>query len=167
MLSTPWLAAFEVSLSIINALNSPEISNFFGEEGLAHSLLEVSLLKDKSELDRTFSLEKNFKALRNHRNSLETPFYGPLLLLAKDIEYLRVNIGRPPENKLLTPDTAEKIKSDFRMLLGQRQDCSAEAVAYFEPYNQPQDIAKLKNFLKLQQELLRLQQFLQTLQEKT
>ncbi|AKP74250.1 RasGEF domain protein [Piscirickettsia salmonis] len=161
---------FEVSFSIISALNNSEICKIFGEKGLAHSLLEVSLLKDKAELDRTFSFEKNFKALRDHRNSLETPFYGPLLLLAKDIESLKVNIGRPPENKLLTADTAEKIKSDFRMLLGQRQDYSAEAVAYFETYNQPQDIAsasaKLQNFLKLQQELLRLQQFLQTLQEK-
>ncbi|WP_231124734.1 RasGEF domain-containing protein [Piscirickettsia salmonis] len=155
---------FEVSFSIISALNNSEICKIFGEKGLAHSLLEVSLLKDKSELDRMFSFERNFKALRDHRNSLGAPFYGPLLLLAKDIEYLRVNIGRPPENKLLTPDTAEKIKSDFRMLLGQRQDCSTEAVAYFEPYNQPQDIASASAKL---QELLRLQQFLQTLQEKT
>ncbi|MGJ3500644.1 RasGEF domain protein [Piscirickettsia salmonis] len=149
---------FEVSFSIISALNNSEICKIFGEGGIPHSLLEVSLLKNKAELDRTFSLEKNFKALRNHRNSLETPFYGPLLLLAKDIESLKVNIERPPENKLLTPDTAEKIRSDFRMFLEQRQDCSAEAVAYFEPYSQ-------KNFTELR-ELLRLQQFLQTLQEK-
>ncbi|OAJ34347.1 RasGEF domain-containing protein [Piscirickettsia salmonis] len=154
---------FEVSLSIISALNSPEISEIFGEGGLAHSLLEASLLTDKVKLDRIFSFERNFKALRDHRNSLETPFYGPLLLLAKDIEYLRVNIGRPPENKLLTPDTVEKIKSDFKMFLEQTQDCSTEAIAYFEPYNQPQDIASASAKL---QELLRLQQFLQKLQEK-
>ncbi|RNC77532.1 RasGEF domain-containing protein [Piscirickettsia salmonis] len=154
---------FEVSFNVTYALNTTEISNIFGEEGLAHSLIEISLLQDKTELDRMFSFEKNFQALRDHRNSSDTPFYGPLVLLAKDIEYLRVNIGRPPENKLLTPDTVEKIKSDFRVLLRQRQDCSAEAVAYFEPYNQPQDIASASAKLE---KLLRLQQFLQTLQEK-
>lgn len=81
----------EVSFAIFTALETTNLFNLFGEGKPANCILEDRTKEDRGYLSRIFQFEKNYGAIRNYQQELSSKscdFFGPHIVLAKDVEHL-------------------------------------------------------------------------------